>query len=203
MAPQLPGGPGRTYIRSLELALWVHRIEDRSVITSGAQTEEVLSTIPRDLPGLRKLYMAFVRGDLRPLQGAYAANKRFLSAEQDIFAPVDRMALEMFEAGLEELEIGVSTSIFHGTLMTGMQAGRRFQLPSWKPKLNRIAPGSYHSRQRIWRPIPRGEGHDDGEERGYWISETENDMPFGWMVNMSRYYEHPYETGEVVRNSCF
>jgi hypothetical protein len=192
----IPKAPGQAYIRSVELAVWARRGKDpqsRRTANPSSQSparltpETILSTLPHNLPGLRKLYIGFAaRAVFERIDRAEVARKRFLEAANDIFAPVDRLALTFFEAELEELEVGVPQSIFHATLRIGMIEGQRFQMPNWTPELDPRGHGAYYSRKRIWRVISEGKG--DTAERGYWVSETDSDMPAGWLVSMDDYW---------------
>ncbi|KAK9784263.1 hypothetical protein SCARD494_13047 [Seiridium cardinale] len=156
------------------------------------QLEHLLDVLPTELPRLKRLYIGFA-ANLAIWSPNTAINKeRFQLYTERVLRPVDAM-LVRFGKRLGEMEVGLPASAFQAHFHTGIGKGLKFQLPGWKPGpiAQRHPQGGYYPRQRIWRPLsPLPEqAEQSGKKRGYWVGETGNDLPSGWIIDMPRYWE--------------
>lgn len=176
--------PAFRHIQSLELVVFLGR--DGETL---AQAHALLQTVPDTFPALRRLYVGFGGYiydwyPLRPKQ-TYQDFTTHELPKLDTFArrflPSGRPGQELMAL---QLEVGVPTSIFFPHMEKGLVGGtKHWRSPYWKKDHRRG--GGFCDRQMVWRSVheDKGDGTDDDTDDGtwgYWLSETNLDIPDGW-----------------------
>lgn len=151
--------------------------------------QRLLCAIPKVLPNLQRLYIGFL-GQLC-FWSTYpeTPKERFLIYTEHILPWLDRLAYG-FGNNLKDMEVGLPTSVFQAHFHQGLAQGVKFQVPNLPP--GKFAQGSHYPRRRIWRQIKQSQDHRGTEiatDRGYWLGETNDDMPDSWMLAMPRFWE--------------
>lgn len=177
----------------------------------------MLRGILETMPGLRRLYVGFTAGVILGVSTPPPSDprERWHFYVDRVLPVVDRVVRDFARQGgflsgrLKDFEVALPTSGFAAQWYKGLEAGERFQNPSSGPgpgrdRMMKRAQWEYHARDRIWRTVSPvkgnggGEGEGKGKEEeeevasadiGYWLGETEMDMPYGWLVNIPRYWE--------------
>lgn len=138
-------------------------------------------------PKLKHLYIAFGRHVYD--QWTHGSKQTYLKFCEDMLPLIDELA-RRYTRGSLQLEVGAPTSVFYAYLCVGLKNGQRFQAPRWKPGPGRLGKlGGFCERKRIWRAITTTEDEEENGHYGYWLSETDSDMPDAWMITMSQYWE--------------
>jgi hypothetical protein len=145
--------------------------------------------LPDALPKLQRLYIGFWPFPAHwPSHGAFleaSPKEKYLVHTEQFLAPIDMLISEGLGDRLSELEIGTPTSALHAHFTRGVGLGDRFELPGMKPggavKVPPLPAGqaAWGPRRRTWRPVDHA-----GEERGYWLGATMDDMPDGWIATV-------------------
>lgn len=165
----------------------------------------MLRGIIKTMPRLRRLYVGFTAGVMIGVSKPAPSDprERWRFYVDRVLPVVDQVVSELagtldgFER-LKDFEVALPTSGFAAQWHTGLAAGERFQSPSLGWDMLDWPQGGHHARNRIWRRVSpvKGEGQAEAEaeaeagaEIGYWLGETEMDMPYGWLVNIPRYWE--------------
>lgn len=166
-------------IRSLELVAFTMR--PGSTLTHAI---DIIKMVPSTFPTLQHLYIAFGRGlyDTR----THGRKQTWLEFSKDMLPVIDEF-VRRYAPGSLQLEVGIPTSVFHASWCIEIGSRLRFQAPNWKPVLGPLREvGGFCERKRIWRTVYAMEDGKDGQP-GYGLSETDSNMPNGWMVSMARY----------------
>lgn len=177
---QWPAYPHSAFrsIKSLELIACSSRTDSTST-----RALDIVRMVPSTFPSLQRLYLAFGRGGLYDTW-AHGPKQTYLQFSEEMPPIIDEFA-PGYAPGSLNLEVGVPTSVFYASYWVAIMSGKRFQIPGWKPGV-RGEPGE---RERVWRTVNATvDGGEDGQF-GYWLSETDSDMPDAWMVTMPRYWE--------------
>ncbi|ROW00972.1 hypothetical protein VSDG_02708 [Cytospora chrysosperma] len=128
---------------------------------------DIIKMVPSTFPTLQHLYIAF-------------------EFSKDMLPVIDEF-VRRYAPGSLQLDVGIPTSVFHASWCIGIGSRLRFQAPNWKPVLGPLREvGGFCERKRIWRTVYAMEDGKDGQP-GYGLSETDSNMPNGWMVSMARY----------------
>jgi hypothetical protein len=150
-----------------------------------------LSALPRAMPGLRHLYIGFDSNlyELRiDPKTKYLLSESILQViDERLVRAADGTAWTAPTRPPLQIEVGMPTSVFFATFNVGIKDGRKWEAPGWRPGPGLLANGAMFERKRIWRAVEGAEG--ESGIKGYWIGETDSDMPVAWMVNMPRYWE--------------
>jgi hypothetical protein len=154
-------------ITSVEMVWWLNtEFSSPEANVAGREVfEALLQAVPKALPNLRKFHVSLL-GDWYLL--AMTPNDRARGFEASILAPVDGMVCKL-GSQLQECNVGLPASIFRSRWESGIVQGLKFER------------GEYAwVSDRIWRPLPPAvDRHSAGkEERGYWIREGKDDMPY-------------------------
>lgn len=174
--------PAFRSIKSLELIAYTSR--SGSTLT---QAKDLVKMVPIMFPKLQRLYVAFGRHVYD--QSTHGPKQTYSKFCEDVLPIMDGLA-RRYARGSLQLEVGAPTSVFYAYLCVGLRNGQRFQAPRWKPGPEQLGSlGGFCKRERIWRAVTATEEEEEDGHYGYWLSETDSDMPDAWMITMSQYWE--------------
>lgn len=143
--------------------------------------ESTLSSIPRLMPSLQKLYLGFC-ADTMCVEDCKSGHHLDAVCLKCLGSQIQAMAYELGQMGRRcDLELGLTSTVFeryrHEALLQNFRMGH----PNWKPGMSSKC--SYHPRCRFFWPAPNKQpgtesGTDETRESdvGYWISQSQYDF---------------------------
>lgn len=137
--------------------------------------QRTLSSVPRLMPSLRKLYIGF-HGDTCLVDRCDRGNFLAYECTKFITGPMEDMAREFGQMGRScELELGLPSTPFESHHFHAGRLGHRIATPGWEPGFP--SRYSYYPRLRVFQPArSRGldpesvTGERGGPDIGFWIS---------------------------------